>query len=253
MNFRKVYDLIDDHAPFRLSEAYCQKNGAYDNSGVIAPLFGEVKGILFSLDLSVAAVDAAIREGCNVIVTHHPAIFHPIKSVDGAVLKAANSGIGVISAHLNLDVAERGIDFWFAEGLGAARQEILEKLSDTEGYGRRFFVGKSLKEIRMRAESVFDTTVLCYGHDDMHINTVASFCGAGLDDKNAETDCDLICSCDVSHHLIVKVVESGKALMIFTHYSCEKYGLMKLYEAFSSFEGFDQKVKLYYFDDKRLF
>ncbi len=253
MKLNDIYALIDLYAPFSLSERFIEKYEGYDNSGVMASMEGSVTGVLFSLDLTSAAVDKAIEKGCNVIVTHHPAIYHPIKSVCGAINKAVRNNIGVISCHLNLDVAKTGIDYYFAKGLGADKQEILCKLSDEEGYGRRFFVGKSLKEIRRHAEDKFNTTVLCYGHDDKHINTVASFCGAGLGEEEAETDCDLLCSCDVKHNVIVKVVESGKALLIFTHYSCEKYGLTKLYEAFSSFKGFDENVKLYYFDDKRMF
>ena len=253
MKLNDIYGLIDLYAPFSLSDRFVESAGGYDNSGIMATMDGDVTGVLFSLDLTTAAVDKAIGEGCNVIVTHHPAIYHPIKSVDGALNKAIRNNIGVISCHLNLDAAKYGVDYWFAKGLGAEKQEILCKLSEDEGYGRRFFVGKSLKEIRRHAEDTFNTTVLCYGHDDMHINSVASFCGAGLGEEEAETDCDLLCSCDVPHHVIIKVVESGKALLAFTHYSCEKYGLTKLYEAFSGFEGFDKNVKLYYFDDKRLF
>ena len=253
MKLDDIYRLIDLYAPFSLSDRLIEKEGGYDNSGVIAPVSGDVTGVLFALDLTVAAVEKAVSEGCNVIVTHHPAIYHPIKSVGGALNKAIANGIGVISCHLNLDCAKYGVDYYFAKGLGADKQEILCKLSEDEGYGRRFFLGKSLKEIRHRAEEVFNTTVLCYGHDSMHINTVASFCGAGLSVEEVDVDCDLLCSCDVPHHVILKAVESNKALLIFTHYSCENYGLTKLYEAFPTFEGFDETLKLYYFDDKRLF
>lgn len=253
MKLNDVYKMLDAYAPFALSAAMCEKEGGYDNSGVIAGMDGDIKGILFTLDLTELAVVRAVEEGCNLIVTHHPAIYHPVKKVDGGLRKAVANGIGVISCHLNLDCAKRGIDYYFAEGLGATKQEILMKLSEDEGYGRRFFLGKNLGAIRRRAEEVFNTTVLCYGYDDMHVNAVASFCGAGLDEAEVNTECDLLCSCDVRHHVIVKAIEQGKALLVFTHYSCEKYGLMKLYETFSSFEDYDKNVKLYYFDDKRLF
>ena len=254
MKFKDVYDLIDGYAPFSLSDRLCKMMGGwYDNSGAIASIEGDVTGILFSLDLTDLAVERAKEVGANVIVTHHPAIWDPIKRVSGTLLKAISGGIGVISCHLNLDCAEKGIDYYFAQGIGAKEQEIITKITDKEGYGRRFFLGKSLKEIRRHAEEVFNTTVLCYGYDDMHVNTAASFCGAGLDGDYAKTDCQLLCSSDVPHHVICDVVSQGKALMVFTHYASEKYGLMKLYEGFSSLEGFDKNVKLYFFDDKRLF
>jgi len=253
MKLKDVYNIIDEYAPFFLSKRLIEAEGGYDNSGIIVSLDGDVTGILFALDLTVAAVERAKQEGCNLIITHHPAIYHPIKQVDGAVKCAVANNMGVISCHLNLDCAKNGIDYWFARGLGAQKQEILCKLSEEEGYGRRFFLGKSLGEIRRRAEEVFNTTVLCYGYDSMHINSVASFCGAGLGEAEADTECDLLCSCDVPHHVILKAVEHNKALLVFTHYSCENYGLTKLYEGFSDLKGFDKNIKLYYFDDKRLF
>ncbi len=254
MKINDVYKMLDDYAPFGLSDKLVAAEGGYDNSGIINSVDGDITGILFALDLSVPAVERAKAEGCNLIVTHHPAIYHPIKKMGGALKKAVENGIGVISCHLNLDCAERGIDYWFAKGLGAKKQEILLKLSDREeGYGRLFFLGESLGDIRRRAEETFNTTVLCYGPESKHINSVASFCGAGLGDKEAETECDLLCSADVDHHVILSAVEQGKTLLVFTHYACENYGLKKLYVAFSTFEGYDENVKLYYFDDARLF
>ncbi|MBR1891271.1 MAG: Nif3-like dinuclear metal center hexameric protein [Clostridia bacterium] len=254
MRISDVYDILNEYAPFSLSDEMQKADGCYDNSGIIADLSDDVTGILFSLDLTNKAVERAKEQGCNLIVTHHPAIYHPIKSVDGALLSAVKNGVGVISCHLNLDCAKRGIDYYFASGLGAERQEILLKLSGDEvGYGRRFFVGKSLKEIRMRAESVFNTTVLCYGADDMHVNVAASFCGAGLSEREVDTDCQLLCSAEVEHHVVIKAVEQGKAVIVFTHYSCENYGFMKLYEHFLKIDSLKNQINLVFFDDKRLF
>lgn len=254
MNIHDVYALIDGYAPFSLSDKLVQTEGGYDNSGIIAETSEDITGILFTLDLTTSSVERAKEEGCNLIVTHHPAIYHPIKSVGGALNKAVRNGIGVISCHLNLDCAKRGIDYYFAQGIGAKKQEILLPLSDNEeGYGRRFFLGESLSDIRKRAEETFNTTILCYGAGDKHVNVVASFCGAGLSEAEADTECDLLCSADVKHNVIVKAVESGKAVMVFTHYASENYGFRKLYEAFYDLEGFDKNIKLYFFDDKRLF
>ena len=254
MKINDVYALIDGYAPFSLSDKLVEKEDAYDNSGIIAAIDEDITGILFTLDLTFAAVERAKTEGCNLIVTHHPAIYRPVKSVGGALREAVRSGVGVISCHLNLDCAKKGIDYYFAEGIGAKKQEILLPLSDNEeGYGRRFFLGESLSDIRKRAEETFNTTVLCYGAADKHVNVAASFCGAGLSETEADTKCDLLCSADVKHNVILHAVESGKAVMVFTHYASENYGFGKLYEAFYDLEGFDKNIKLYFFDDKRLF
>ena len=207
MKIRDVYAALDKYAPFKLSNRYCEEENGYDNSGIIIDTDEDITGIVFSLDFSFLAVNKAIELGYNLIITHHPAIYHPIKCVEGAVALAANNKIGVISCHINLDMAKEGIDYYFAKGLGAKNQEILTKYSDCEGYGRRFFIGKPLKDIVRRAEEEFNTTVLYYGADDKLINYAASFCGAGLFGDNAETKADLLCSADVPHHVILSAVE----------------------------------------------
>lgn len=253
MLVKDFYKLIDEYAPFELSEKLCKLEDMHDNSGIILDSNEPVKGVLLSLDLTNLAVDRALAEGCNLIITHHPAIYHGIYKIDGALKRACENKIAVISCHLNLDCAKEGIDYYFAKGIGAIKQEILQKLSDNgEGYGRRFFLGQSLGSIRRRCEEVFNTQVICYGYDSMHINAAASFCGAGLDVKETFTECDLLCSSDISHHVILSAIEQGKAVLEFTHFASENYGFKKLYEHLLANSQVDKNVKFVFFDDKRL-
>ena len=79
MKLAEVYKLIDGIAPFSLSRDYCEKYGAYDNSGILVDCGREITGILFSLDCSLRAVAAAKEAGAELLVTHHPAIYAPLK------------------------------------------------------------------------------------------------------------------------------------------------------------------------------
>lgn len=251
MKVEDFYAIADEYAPFRLSDKLCAEEAMHDNSGIIIG-GGEVKGVAFSLDLTKLAVERALSEGCNLIITHHPAIYNPVYFIDGAVKAACENKIAVISCHLNLDCAKRGIDYYFAQGIGAEKQEILTALSDDEeGYGRRFFLGESLGTIRRRCEEVFNTQVVCYGYDSMHINAAASFCGAGLGVKETKTECDLLCSADIPHHVILSAVEMGKAVIAFTHYASEIYGFKKFYRQFAEDKRIDKNVKTVFLDDKR--
>jgi putative NIF3 family GTP cyclohydrolase 1 type 2 len=77
----EIYKLADEIAPKALSDEYCRVYGAYDNSGLLVEAGEEIQGILFSLDLTNAAIDEAIEKGCNLIITHHPAIYGKIGNV----------------------------------------------------------------------------------------------------------------------------------------------------------------------------
>ncbi|MFM8348742.1 MAG: Nif3-like dinuclear metal center hexameric protein [Bacteroidota bacterium] len=73
----EVVSFLNEVAPFSLQESY-------DNSGLLAGDPGDqVNGILVSLDMTEAVVDEAIKKGCNVVVSHHPILFRPLKSLTG--------------------------------------------------------------------------------------------------------------------------------------------------------------------------
>jgi len=235
MNINKVLQILEEKAPIILSNEFCLKYGAYDNSGIIVGLDKEVTGVLFSLDLTNNAIETAIKSKCNLIVTHHPAIY---KGVDvllesDAVFKAIKNGIGVISMHLNLDGAKNGIDYWFSKGLGAKKEEILMPLS-CGGYGRTFSYNKTFKEFVDNYERVFESKkYLIYGDVEDKIESVSSFCGAGFGEEEyaLSKNSSLIVSSDIPHHMILKVIESGRKVMVVTHYASEVYGFKKFYES----------------------
>lgn len=238
MLLKKIYDRIDGIAPFALSREECEKFGHYDNSGVMLDCGGEIGKLLFSLDLSAAAVREAKRVGANAVVTHHSAIYAPLRSLteeEGRnVLACARAGISVLSAHLNLDCAEGGIDECLMEGLGGRRAlAIMEELS-CGGYGRVFEREKTkLSSFVSEIGRTFGTErVICYG--EREVKRVASFCGAGLDEKSLsfalKEGADTIVSSDAKHHLLAEGIERGVNLVLLTHYASESYGFFRFYE-----------------------
>ena len=235
MKIKEILNIFEDYAPISISDEYVKKYNAYDNSGIIVDSDEEIKGVLFSLDLTVDAVDKAIESGCNLIFTHHPAIYLPIKNIccNTAIYKAVSNKIGVISFHLNLDMTKFGIDYYLAKGLGAKTQTILLPLSNGLGYGRIFDIdAKPYSQIVDEYKKEFDTNkVVCYGNESEKVSTIASLCGQGLGDFDLSLlkDADLIVSSDVPHHIILNVINLNKKLMIVSHYSSEFYGFSKIY------------------------
>ena len=258
-SIKNLYDAIDAFAPFYLSDNEV-KSGGYDNSGIILESQSEVNGVLFSLDLTEKAVKTAKKYGVNTIVTHHPAIYKPVKSLsanDGttaAILLAANFRLNVLSAHLNLDAAERGIDFWLAKGLGAKEFSILYRDGDKCGYGREFTVNATLNDLKKRVKENFSTDkIIIYGEKGKTIKNCACFCGGGSEYalnavKSGKTDAELIVTSDMPHHVIKELTEYGKSIIILPHYVAEEYGFNKFYQELSSCL---KNVKTYYFYDKR--
>lgn len=254
MTFREFYAKLLGFAPMEISDRFVGE-GAYDNSGIILETEREVKTAVFCLDLTLESYNFAAAHGADVIVTHHPAIYRPIKNLtaDSALLKAANSGLGVISNHLNLDGAKEGIDYSLAKGLGGEIVGILDDFGNGEGYGRVSVLNKTLGEIAEDYKREFGTDkVWVYGEKSAHITKAASFCGAGLgEDETAAAlaaGAELVVSADIPHHVILGALEKGLCVLCCTHYGTENYGMRKF--AAKCAEEF-KNLKIFFFEDKR--
>ena len=64
MKINDIYTIINEYAPVELSNAFCNAINGFDNSGIIAHVSEDIKGVLFTLDLTINAVDKAIESGC---------------------------------------------------------------------------------------------------------------------------------------------------------------------------------------------
>ena len=109
MTIRQIVEALETLAPLALQEDY-------DNAGLQVGLVdGEVTGVLLCLDITGEIIDEAVRKGCNLVVSHHPLIFRPLKRISDAtyqqrcVMQAVRHGITLYSAHTNLDNAGTGL------------------------------------------------------------------------------------------------------------------------------------------------
>lgn len=241
MKLNEVFAVLEKEvAPVSLSDELCKKFSMYDNSGIIVRCGEEIKGALFSLDLSLKAVERAKSRGFDLIVTHHPAIYGGISRIDAvndpvstALAECIKCGINVVSMHLNFDCAPRGIDHYLMKGLGGEKARILAQLS-CGGYGRAYSVkSQLLSEFVKAVKKEFHTDrVIAYG-GEKRIESVASFCGAGCDDAAIAfatgSGADVFVSSDLKHHEITGLLGRGMCVVQMTHYASEVYGFEKIY------------------------
>ncbi len=252
MTVQDLYKILDEVAPKSLSDEYCRACGGYDNSGLLVDCGGEVKGVLFTLDLTKAAIEKAKAIDANVIVTHHPVIYGKIGDVrlgtplGGRLIACIQAGISVISMHLNLDCVMGGIDDCLADGIYRASSDLAGADTDRSnlcryhalsegGYGSVYAVNEiSAKALKEKMEQEFSSSIRLVGDVDKTIKRVASFCGAGVDDGSVAfaiaNGADAIVSSDWKHHLILACYEAGVAVFELAHYASEEYGFEKYYE-----------------------
>lgn len=251
MKLCDFYQILNKFAPISISDEFCSKYGAYDNSGILVDTGKDVQKALFSLDLTQAAVEKAISIGANLIVTHHPAIYAKIGAIrseellGGKLVKCIENGISVISMHLNLDGAKDGIDESLAKAVCSALGgkpvcvKITLPLTDG-GYGRAYPLPKAitLGELAKKVKDVLQSeNISVFGNKEKMIEKVASFCGAGADEESiafaVQNGVGAIISSDWKHHTIMAALENGICVIAPTHYATEIYGFKKYYEKVS--------------------
>ncbi len=128
---RDIAREIENWAPRETAQSY-------DNVGLqIGRPDRPVSRVLVALDLTPAVVAEARRERVELILTHHPLIFRPLRSLtpgslpSALALELAEAGIALYAAHTNLDAAQGGVSFVLAEALGLEKVRFLVPMEDS--------------------------------------------------------------------------------------------------------------------------
>lgn len=116
---REIESYLQSIAPPETAEEW-------DNVGLLvgAPAAGApaaaVTDALVCLDITHAAVTAAKEAGAQLIVSHHPVIFRPLRRLPGGSVPyaLAQAGIAALCMHTNLDKAPGGVGETLARALG---------------------------------------------------------------------------------------------------------------------------------------
>ncbi len=239
---KDVLDFLDKIAPFEMAEEW-------DNIGLMAGSGNaEVKKILVCLDVTSASLRYAIEMKTDLIVTHHPMIFKGLKRVcdDEAkgrlIYTAVRSGIGVISAHTNLDYADGGVNVQLASVLGLSNTTILGG-----GPGRVGMLEKrmSFDEFVMHVKRKLEVPhIKTAGKVNDRIQKVAVFSGSFDDDLGAvlESGADAVVTGDLKYHTAIDAGEAGICIIDAGHFATERVVLPYLAGAlkkrFSEIETF---------------
>ena len=113
MTVRNIFDFLNELYPI---DTACD----FDNPGIlVGDCEQKVSKALVSLDCTLHTIEVAKNNGCELIITHHPVIFHPLKNLlKGSVAyELASNNIAVISMHTNLDIGDGGINDSLAKTL----------------------------------------------------------------------------------------------------------------------------------------
>ena len=171
MKVKNLSNNLDKIAPFFLQESF-------DNSGIqFADLDAPVIKILLSLDVTQDVLDEALENKVNLIITHHPLLFSPLKQItkqkNPLLYQVITHKINLIAFHTNFDLAEGGLNDYVANLLGikkiAPLQSSLEKIF-------KFAVYVPVKHADKVSRAIFEAGA---GKIDKYIETSFNIAGKG--------------------------------------------------------------------------
>jgi dinuclear metal center YbgI/SA1388 family protein len=240
LNVGDVIQILEAMAPPHLAEEW-------DNVGLQAGQTDwPVRSIWVALDPTPNVMDAACKAGADLLVTHHPLIFKPLKKIDfstpeGAVIRrAVLDQTAVFSAHTNLDSAKDGLNDLLAQKIGLEQLSVLNRRADIpnravdpvgktdilEGLGRvgTLKTKTTLARLASRIKKTLKlTSIQVAGRLDLPVKKVAICTGSGssLLSVFLASGADVYLSGDLTYHNGRTVEALDRGLIDIGHFASE--------------------------------
>lgn len=216
---KAVSDYINSIAPYNTK---CD----WDNCGVlIGDVNAEIKRIGFSLDLTSETLAECEKNNIDLLITHHPIIFHAQKNFlkGNLSFELARRNINAISAHTCFDCAEGGVNDVLAGILGLRNVKGVESDDCIVPMVRIGEVDEiSSTDFAKHVAEKLNTTVR-FVNAENQVKKVAVCGGAGMDflDDVIRDGADLYVTGDISHHQMLDAREKGISVVAAGHFETE--------------------------------
>lgn len=231
MTVNDIFDYLNSLYPVNTA---CD----FDNPGIlVGDKHAEVKRSVISLDCTDSAIDKAVKNKCQLIITHHPVIFEPLKKVlsDSPVYRLIKNGISVISMHTNLDIGENGVNDTLCD--------VLE-LNNTEKYiaDDGFPLNTAFLPYQMSPERLAGyikkklggRIKYTSGNEKINRVLVCSGSGGSYFTELIRSGCDALITADVKHNVFIDAARLGKSVFDAGHFETEDVVINRLNNILSS-------------------
>lgn len=221
---RQVYEAMQAIAPLELAEHW-------DNPGLLVDCGGQMHRVLAALDITPEVVAEAAAKQCEMIVSHHPVIFDPLKRLgpQDVPFQLVRAGISAICMHTNLDAADGGVNEVLAGIFGMQDPEAF-----AEGCGRVGSIEpitvpqlarKAQQELaaRCNAPDAGPAVQVKFADTGKPVQRLAVISGAGgsLFEEALAMGADCLLTGEANHHHACDAKRLGLSLIAAGHYATE--------------------------------
>ncbi|WP_278574859.1 Nif3-like dinuclear metal center hexameric protein [Fusobacterium ulcerans] len=220
-----------------LEEKYPRSNAEeWDNVGLlVGNNKKDVKKIQLSIDATEKAVDYAAQNNVDMIVTHHPLIFKPLKSIvmselsGRKIIKLIENGLNLYSIHTNLDSSKDGLNDYILELLEVKKYKIIDinANDETAGIGRMYTLEEKITILEyadfIKTKMKIKNVRVISNDLKSEVKKIALINGSGMSywRKVKSLGADLFITGDISYHDALDAKESGLHLIDIGHFESE--------------------------------
>ena len=229
MTVQNIFDFLNSRFPV---DTAC----GFDNVGtLVGDRNKTVTKAIIALDCTMPVINEALKNGCELIITHHPVIFNGIKSVldDTLVYEIIKNGLSVISMHTNLDQGDDGVNDTLCNVIGLKNVETVEAPD-------KFLLKKgeisplSADDFAKHLKNVLNYPVKYVGEGEIKNVLVCSGSGAQYNTQCIVNGCDALVTAEVRHNNFLDAAQNGVALFDCGHFNTEVVVIKPLCEMLSN-------------------
>ncbi len=225
----EIYDYIDRIAPFK-------NQSEWDNSGlIVGSKDKKVNKVLVTLDITAEVADEAADIGAELVISHHPVIFRPLKTLtdDEPCFRLMKNGISAICTHTPWDMAEGGMNDTIINMLGFEKCEgVLEEERCGLGFGAFCSTDREYTpaELAFKIRDALGCEVIKYNNTEMPVRKIAVCTGSGGDfvKTAAMMGADAYITSEIHHDKWLLAKRMGLSVFDCGHYHTENPGMETL-------------------------
>lgn len=211
----KIIKKIEEFAPLETMQKW-------DNSGWQINLgFENTNKILLALDVTTSIVDEAVEKQCDLIISHHPVFFHPIKVINSPfVIKAVQNNIQIYSAHTNLDIAQGGVSEYLAQKCGFTNLDTAFEFIRYKQLDREYNFSKLISMLK----TTFGLSSLRVVNSERKTYNSIAFCsgsGAEFIGDLEKIGIDVFITGDLKHHQALNA--NNMSIIDLGHFHSERF------------------------------
>lgn len=241
MKCSEIIEILEKLAPLSMA---CD----WDNPGLLAGRYDkEVKKILLALDATDEVVEEAVLMKADLLITHHPLIFKPVKNVNDQsfvgrrLMAMIQNDLSYYAMHTNFDAAPNGMGAVAAGRLGLISSQVLEvmgtvgenskqdgSVSTSYGIGRYGLLEEkmTIKDLADKIKSAYGipfVTVFGSGNEERLVQKVAVCPGSGGSVMKEALKCgaEVYVTGDIGHHDGIDALAEGLTVIDAGHYGIE--------------------------------